>query len=234
MPMTLAQVRYHLEQALVGLDALDRAEGRLDQRILDLLASADDGLSTAAITRIVRRRRQNVRVTLGVGELMATKPRTFDMEAEARRLFATAKSKGDFSGAAACLRLLRDLRPAAGEKPAEDRWVQWTTADEMNALTSAFDTIDAIERVAKARRELGGDPPVAHVIGAGSDQTFWRDTPETSEERQAQYDRTKSSGAPTIERVPTTDVDLDPLDEDEIDVTDLVEAGIVIPEEPQS
>ena len=68
MPMTLAQVRYHLEQALVGLDALDRAEGRLDQRILDLLARADGGLSTAAITRIVRRRRQNVRVTL---QLMA-------------------------------------------------------------------------------------------------------------------------------------------------------------------
>ena len=88
--------------------------------------------------------------------------------------------------------------------------------------------------MAKARRELGGDPPDAHVIGAGSDHTFWRDTPETSEERQAQYDRTKSSIAPTTEPVPTTDVDLDPLDEDEIDVTDLIEAGIVIPEEPQS
>jgi hypothetical protein len=67
--MNLARLRYHAEQLLVGLDQLDRAEGRLDQRILDLLASADDGLSTAAITRIVRRRRQNVRMTL---KLMAT------------------------------------------------------------------------------------------------------------------------------------------------------------------
>ena len=56
------------EQVLVGLDALDRASGRLDQRILDLLGSADDGLSTDAITRIVRRRRQNVRMTLRLME----------------------------------------------------------------------------------------------------------------------------------------------------------------------
>lgn len=68
MPMTLAQLRYHAEQVLVGLDALDRAAGRLDQRILDLLASAGDGLTSAAITRIVRRRRQNVRATLALME----------------------------------------------------------------------------------------------------------------------------------------------------------------------
>jgi hypothetical protein len=66
--MTLAQLRFHAEQVLVGLDALDRAEGRLDQRIVDVLGSADDGLTTDGITRIVRRRRQNVRMTLRLME----------------------------------------------------------------------------------------------------------------------------------------------------------------------
>lgn len=158
----------------------------------------------------------------------------FDLQTEAQRLYQAAQSRGDFTGAASVLRLMRDLRPDAGAAPAQDRWVTWLNADELNSLSAALDECDRLERVAKARRALGGDPPDAHVIGAGTDRTFWRDTPETHEERQAQYDRTKSSIATATEPVPTTDVDLDELDEDLIDVTDLVEAGVVIPEEPES
>ena len=66
--MTLAEIRRHLEQALVGLDALGRAAGRIDQQVLDLLAAADAGLSTDAITALVRRRRASVTETLRLME----------------------------------------------------------------------------------------------------------------------------------------------------------------------
>lgn len=171
-----------------------------------------------------------------------TKPRAKDPVALAKAALAgvldrAIGSKDDERILASAKQVLTMLdKPTAsnGEKPVEDRWVTWLNAEELNSLSAALDECDRLERVAKARRALGGDPPDAHVIGAGSDQTFWRDTQETPEERQARYDQSKSSIASPTEPLPTTDVDLDQLDEDEIDVTDLIEAGIVIPEEPES
>ena len=105
-------------------------------------------------------------------------------------------SKDDDRILASAKQLLATLdRPAASTDampPVQDRWVNWTTAEEMNVLKSALDSIDAIERAAKARRELGGDPPEIHLIRAGSGQAYWRDTPETSEESRTYYQQSKA------------------------------------------
>ena len=66
--MNIQRLRFHLQQALVLLDSLDKQAGRMDQQILDLLASADDGLTTNGITSILRRRRDTVRTTLRLME----------------------------------------------------------------------------------------------------------------------------------------------------------------------
>lgn len=64
MAFNIKKLRFHAEQVLVALDALERAPGRIDQRILDLLSHADDGLTTNAMAFILRRRRSTVRETL--------------------------------------------------------------------------------------------------------------------------------------------------------------------------
>lgn len=156
---------------------------------------------------------------------------TFDLQVEAQRLYQMAQTRGDFTGAASVLRLMRDLRPEAGESArAQDQWVQWCSASEMNAMETALNSIESLERVAKARRELGGDTPQAHLVGP-SDALVWRDTSETLEERMARpipsiqgegsatYAVTQTIGAQDPEAV-------DALEEDEIDVTDLIEDGV--------
>ena len=74
------------------------------------------------------------------------------------RLYQLAQAREDYTGAASVLRLMKDLRPDASGAASIDRWVDWATADEMNVLDSAFASIDAVERLAKARRDLGGVP----------------------------------------------------------------------------
>lgn len=152
----------------------------------------------------------------------------FDLQSEAQRLYQMAQTRGDFTGAASVLRLMRDLRPDAGAAPVQDRWVTWLNADELNSLSAALDETDRLERIAKARRELGGDPPDAHVIGAGTGQEFWRDTPETSEERQARYDQSKSSAAPTVEAARAPEPSF-VLEDDEIEIE--LEEGELLPGE---
>jgi hypothetical protein len=66
--VNLQRLRYHAQQLLVALDALDKQAGRIDQQILDLLSSTEDGLSTNGITSILRRRRDTVRTTLRLME----------------------------------------------------------------------------------------------------------------------------------------------------------------------
>jgi hypothetical protein len=155
---------------------------------------------------------------------MISKRRTFDLETEARRLYQTAKAKADFTGATSVLRLLRDLRPAGGGKPAADnRWLDWQTADEKNELDAAFDSIARLKRLATARCDLGLDPPVSYLVGG--EPKYWRDTPETDAESRARYTAAKSA-APITDPVPTATEVEEPLSEDEIDVSDLIADGV--------
>ena len=158
------------------------------------------------------------------GSQPSTTRSTFDLQAEAQRLYATALAKSDFTGAASVLRLLRDLRPDAGEKAAVDgRWLDWLTATERNDLDAALASVDSLERVAVARRELGGEPPESYLVG-GHPQV-WRDTPETDAESRARYAATKDA-APTTDLAPTPTEVEEPLDPDEIDVSDLIADGV--------
>ena len=100
---------------------------------------------------------------------MATKRtrRHFDLEAAARRLFLAAQAKNDFSGAAACLRLVRDLRPSEDAPKPKDEWVPLATDEEFQELSGLLDAIDALE--SRVKQRLGLAPttaPVAAPINA--------------------------------------------------------------------
>lgn len=91
--------------------------------------------------------------------------RHFDLEAAARRLFLTAQAKQDFSGAAALLRLLRDLRTSDDAEPkAKDEWVPLATDEEFQELAGLLDAIDALALRVKQRLHLAPAPaPIAPI-----------------------------------------------------------------------
>jgi hypothetical protein len=67
-PLNLGQIRFHAEMVLAGLDAIERASGRPDQRILDFLERCENGCSTDALARCLRIRRQTVLMTVRLME----------------------------------------------------------------------------------------------------------------------------------------------------------------------
>ena len=74
-----------------------------------------------------------------------TKRRRFSLVREAERLFATAKAKNDFSGAASVLRLLRDLQPEESAAAKDPMHVDASTLtdEEFTELSGLLDALDA-------------------------------------------------------------------------------------------
>jgi hypothetical protein len=139
--------------------------------------------------------------------------RNFDLEAAARRLFLAAQAKNDFSGAAACLRLLRDLRPSEDAPKPKDEWVPLATEDEFQELSGLLDAIDALESRVKQRLHL--EPPPARIA------------PSIQGEAIAAYAVTCASGFQESRMIGAHDPDvIDALEDGEIDVTDLIEDGM--------
>lgn len=84
------------------------------------------------------------------------RPKTFDLEAEAQRLYRAAEARGDFIGAASVLRLIKDVaRVSPPAEPSEIDFDSWTEEEqeELSALTEQFQALKA----KAALRQAGGE-----------------------------------------------------------------------------
>lgn len=91
---------------------------------------------------------------------MAKRPtRRFNLQDEARRLFRAAEARSDFTGAAALLRLMRDLRatepPARAEAPFD---VRQLTEDEFRELGLLLEPLEQFKARIRERLELEPAP----------------------------------------------------------------------------
>jgi hypothetical protein len=131
---------------------------------------------------------------------MTTKRRTFDLETEARRLYQMARAKNDFTGAASVLRLMRDLRPSGEAARAADRDPLYVDVSKLSEedFAELGRLIDALDAFAMRVNgiAIALTPVVVDAITAPS---------------------TPAAQPAVVE---------EPLDEDEIDVSDLIADGV--------
>ena len=130
---------------------------------------------------------------------MTTKRRTFDLETEARRLYQMARAKNDFTGAASVLRLMRDLRPSGGTARAADTDPLYVDVSKLSEedFAELCRLMDALDAFAMRVNGIAIAPtPVVDAIPAPS---------------------TPAAEPAVVE---------EPLDEDEIDVSDLIADGV--------